>query len=51
MAFGLYTLLEAGLLLINAIAILNEQRFLAKRTHQFHFVHISSSTQHTRLCV
>jgi hypothetical protein len=31
MVFGLYTLLEAGLLLVNAIAILNEQRFLAKR--------------------
>ena len=30
MTFGLYTLLEAGLLVINAIAILNDQRFLAK---------------------
>ncbi|XP_797822.1 immediate early response 3-interacting protein 1 [Strongylocentrotus purpuratus] len=30
MAFGLYTLLEAALLCINAIAILNEERFLSK---------------------
>jgi hypothetical protein len=30
MVFGLYTLLEAGLLMINAIAILNEERFLSK---------------------
>lgn len=30
MSFGLYTLIEAGILLINAIAILNEQRFLSK---------------------
>ena len=30
MTFGLYTLLEAGLLIVNAIAILNDQRFLAK---------------------
>ncbi|EDV27079.1 Immediate early response 3-interacting protein 1 [Trichoplax sp. H2] len=30
MAFTLYALLEAALLCINAIAILNEERFLAK---------------------
>lgn len=30
MAFGLYTLLEAGLLFVNAVAVLNDQRFLAK---------------------
>jgi len=30
MAFSLYTLLEAGLLFVNAIAILNRQRFLSK---------------------
>ena len=30
MVFGLYTLLEAGLLFVNAVAILNDQRFLAK---------------------
>ncbi|CAF0807751.1 unnamed protein product [Brachionus calyciflorus] len=30
MVFGLYTLLEAGLLFVNAIAILNEERFLRK---------------------
>lgn len=30
MVFGLYTLLEAGLLLVNAVAVLNDQRFLAK---------------------
>ena len=30
MVFGLYTLLEASLLLVNAVAILNDQRFLAK---------------------
>jgi hypothetical protein len=35
MVFGLYTLLEAGLLLVNAIAILNEQRFLAKRIKNY----------------
>lgn len=35
MVFGLYTLLEAGLLLVNAIAILNEQRFLAKRINNY----------------
>ncbi len=31
MVFGLYTLLEASLLLVNAVAVLNDQRFLAKR--------------------
>lgn len=38
MVFGLYTLLEAGLLFVNAIAILNEQRFLAKckKSHLFY---------------
>lgn len=30
MALGIYSLLEAGLLFVNAIAILNEKRFLAK---------------------
>ena len=30
MAFGLYSLLEAGLLVLNAICILHEERFLAK---------------------
>lgn len=30
MAFTLYSLLEAGLLVVNAIAILNEERFLKK---------------------
>ena len=30
MVFTLYALLEAALLCINAIAVLNEQRFLAK---------------------
>lgn len=30
MGFGLYSLLEAGLLVVNAIAILNEERFLNK---------------------
>ncbi|KAH7639569.1 immediate early response 3-interacting protein 1 [Dermatophagoides farinae] len=30
MALGLYSLLEAALLVINAIAILNEERFLVK---------------------
>jgi len=28
--FGLFTLLEAGLLIVNAIAVLHEERFLAK---------------------
>lgn len=32
MAFGLYALLEASILVLNAICILNEQRFLAKCT-------------------
>ncbi|VDN40905.1 unnamed protein product [Dibothriocephalus latus] len=31
MAFGLYTLFEAIVLMLNAVCILNEQRFLAKR--------------------
>ncbi|XP_072050412.1 immediate early response 3-interacting protein 1-like [Amphiura filiformis] len=30
MAFGLYSLLEAALLCINAIAVLHEERFLSK---------------------
>ena len=30
MSFGLYSLLEAGLLVLNAICILHEERFLAK---------------------
>ncbi|VDO07979.1 unnamed protein product [Rodentolepis nana] len=30
MAFGLYALLEASVLILNAICILHEQRFLAK---------------------
>ncbi|OQV21119.1 putative Immediate early response 3-interacting protein 1 [Hypsibius exemplaris] len=30
MTFSLYSLLEAGLLVVNAIAILNEERFLKK---------------------
>lgn len=35
MGFTLYSLLEAGLLVVNAIAILNEQRFLKKSTSFF----------------
>ena len=31
MAFGLYSLLEAGLLVLNAICVLHEERFLAKK--------------------
>lgn len=30
MAFGLYSLIEAALLCINAVAVLNEERFLSK---------------------
>ncbi|VDK33012.1 unnamed protein product [Taenia asiatica] len=30
MAFGLYALLEASILVLNAICVLNEQRFLVK---------------------
>ncbi len=30
MAFGLYSLIEAALLCVNAIAVLNEERFLSK---------------------
>lgn len=30
MAFGLYSLLEAGLLVLNAMCVLHEERFLAK---------------------
>ena len=30
MAFGLYSLLEAALLVLNAICVLHEERFLAK---------------------
>ena len=30
MAFGLYSLLEACLLIVNAMAVLNEERFLSK---------------------
>jgi hypothetical protein len=31
MIFAFYTLLEAALLFVNAVAILNEERFLSKR--------------------
>ena len=30
MAFGLYSLLEAALLCLNAVCVLHEERFLAK---------------------
>jgi len=30
MAFGLYSLLEAALLMLNAVCVLHEERFLAK---------------------
>ena len=30
MAFGLYSLLEAALLVLNAMCVLHEERFLAK---------------------
>ena len=33
MAFGLYSLLEAGLLVLNAMCVLHEERFLAKVGH------------------
>jgi len=39
MAFGLYSLLEASLLVLNAICVLHEERFLAK---------FGWSTQHNR---
>ena len=32
MAFGLYSLLEAALLVLNAICVLHEERFLSKVT-------------------
>ena len=35
MAFGLYSLLEAALLCLNAICVLHEERFLAKSRYQF----------------
>jgi hypothetical protein len=35
MGFSLYSLIEAALLCVNAVAILNEQRFLS-RSKQFH---------------
>ena len=31
MGFTLYSLIEAALLVVNAVAILNEQRFLSRR--------------------
>ena len=43
MAFGLYSLLEAVLLTLNAICILHEQRFLAKGSTTV--VEISSVSQ------
>jgi len=30
MGFGIYSLIEAGILMVNAVAILNEERFLSK---------------------
>ena len=39
MAFGLYSLMEASLLVLNAICILHEERFLSK---------IGWSSQHNR---
>lgn len=38
MAIGVYSLLEATLLVINAIAILNEERFLVKCMLNFFFL-------------
>ena len=35
MAFGLYTLIEATLLCLNAVCILHEERFLAKSKQNF----------------
>ena len=35
MAFGLYSLLEACLLVVNAMAVLNEERFLSKSKEKF----------------
>ena len=35
MGFGIYSLIEAGVLLINALAILNEERFLSKSEIQY----------------
>jgi len=35
MGFTLYSLIEAALLCINAVAILNEQRFLSKSKKKF----------------
>ena len=35
MAFTLWALLEAGLLVVNAICVLHEQRFLAKGEKKF----------------
>ena len=34
MAFGLYSLLEACLLVVNAMAVLNEERFLSKSKYK-----------------
>lgn len=34
MAFGLYSLLEACLLVVNAMAVLNEERFLSKSKYE-----------------
>ena len=40
MGFGIYSLIEAGVLLINALAILNEERFLSKSKIQYpHLYH------------
>lgn len=41
MAFGLYSLLEACLLFVNAIAILHEERFLSKSEYLYIYILIS----------
>ena len=44
MAFGLWTLLEAALLMVNAICVLHEERFLAKSKHRFERVRVCGMT-------
>jgi hypothetical protein len=51
MGFSLYSLIEAALLFVNAVAILNEQRFLSRckliisQYSVCHFIIVSDSNQ------
>ena len=45
MAFGLYSLLEACLLVVNAMAVLNEERFLSKSMFVYSLLFIKEESK------